>query len=218
MLSARIHVTTIRFALFFAIHQAVIPMQQFAELGPALLFFGTWIITKDIFLSTMVLIGGVSVFAAYEYATKRKLRGTTHLYLWSAWILGGLTLLFRDETFILWKPTIVNWIFCGVLFGAQRFANTSLFQLLLGKQLSLPREVWFKLGYGWSLGFFIAGALNLIVAYNFSLDFWMAYKLVGGFGLTLTYTVIMMVYLHKLGLLGQLEPGEQGELSSKPKE
>ena len=105
-----------------------------------------------------------------------------------------------------------------MLFGAQRFANTSLFQLLLGKQLSLPREVWFKLGYGWSLGFFIAGALNLIVAYNFSLDFWVAYKLVGGFGLTLTYTVIMMVYLHKLGLLGQLEPGEQSELSSKPKE
>ena len=27
----------------------------------------------------------------------------------------------------------------------------------------------------------------------------MAYKLVGGFGLTLTYTVIMMVYLHSLG-------------------
>ena len=110
MHSNRIHVTTIRFALFLAIHQAVMHMQQFAELGPALLFFGTWIITKDIFLSTMVLIGGVSVYAAYEYATKRKLRGTTHLYLWSAWVLGGFTLLFRDETFILWKPTIVNWI------------------------------------------------------------------------------------------------------------
>ena len=40
--------------------------------------------------------------------------------------------------------------------GAQRFANTSLFQLLLDN--SPPREVWFKLGYSWSLGFFIAGA------------------------------------------------------------
>ena len=192
-------------------------MQQFAELGPALLFFGTWIITKDIFLSTMVLIGGVSVYAAYEYATKRKLRGTTHLYLWSAWVLGGLTLLFRDETFILWKPTIVNWIFCGVLFGAQRFANTSLFQLFSANNSHSPRGL-VQVGLWLELGFFIAGALNLIVAYNFSLDFWMAYKLVGGFGLTLTYTVIMMVYLHKLGLLGQLEPGEQSELSSKPKE
>ena len=192
-------------------------MQQFAELGPALLFFGTWIITKDIFLSTMVLIGGVSVFAAYEYATKRKLRGTTHLYLWSAWVLGGLTLLFRDETFILWKPTIVNWIFCGVLFGAQRFANTSLFQLLLANNSHSPRGL-VQVGLWLELGFFHRRRPESDRRLQLQPRLWMAYKLVGGFGLTLTYTVIMMVYLHKLGLLGQLEPGEQSELSSKPKE
>ena len=180
-------------------------MHQLIELGPVLLFVGTWIISKDIFLSTMVLMAGVSIFAVYEYVSQRKLRGTTHLYLWSALVLGGLTLAFRDETFILWKPTIVNWILAGILFGAQRFARKPLFKLLLGKQLPLPEQVWFKLGYGWSLGFFLAGTLNLIVAYNFSLDFWIAYKLVGGFGLTLTYMVIMMVFLYRGGFLKDIE-------------
>lgn len=180
-------------------------MHQLIELGPVLLFVGTWIISKDIFLSTMVLMAGVSIFAVYEYVSQRKLRGTTHLYLWSALVLGGLTLAFRDETFILWKPTIVNWILAGILFGAQRFARKPLFKLLLGKQLPLPEPVWFKLGYGWSLGFFLAGTLNLIVAYNFSLDFWIAYKLVGGFGLTLTYMVIMMVFLYRGGFLKDIE-------------
>ena len=189
-------------------------MHQLIELGPVLLFVGTWIISKDIFLSTMVLMAGVSLFAAYEFTTQRKLRGTTHLYLWSALILGGLTLAFRDETFIWWKPTIVNWILAGILFGAQRFARKPLFKLLLGKQLPLPEAVWFKLGYGWSLGFFVAGALNLIVAYNFSLDFWIAYKLVGGFGLTFTYLIIMMVYLYRGGFLQDIEDLGQPAASS----
>jgi len=39
-------------------------MHQLIELGPVLLFVGTWIISKDIFLSTMVLMAGVSLFAA----------------------------------------------------------------------------------------------------------------------------------------------------------
>jgi len=40
---------------------------------------------------------------------------------------------------------------------------------------------------------------------NFSLDFWIAYKLVGGFGLTFTYLIIMMVYLYRGGFLQDIE-------------
>ena len=100
----------------------------------------------------MVLIGGVSVYAAYEYATKRKLRGTTHLYLWSAWVLGGLTLLFRDETFILWKPTIVNWIFwaCSLVLSALQIHRS--FSSYSANNSHSPRGLvqvglWLELGF-----------------------------------------------------------------------
>ena len=37
--------------------------------------------------------------------------------------------------------------------------------------------------------------------YNFSLDFWVTYKLVGGFAISLIYMVITMVYLVKGGYI-----------------
>ena len=33
------------------------------------------------------------------------------------------------------------------------------------------------------------------------MDFWVAYKLIGGFALTFTYITLTLVYLHRLGLL-----------------
>jgi len=115
-------------------------------------------------------------------------------------------LAFRNETFIQWKPTIVNWAFASILWGSQRIGRKLLIKAALGKQLTLPDRVWARLGYGWALGFLIAGALNLVVAYNFSLDFWVAYKLVGGFGLTLVYFTISVIYLMKSGHLTEAAP------------
>ena len=52
-----------------------------------------------------------------------------------------------------------------------------------------------KLSHGWSLVFSFPGLLNIIIAYNFTLDFWVSYKLFGGFLITLTCCVIMMIYI-----------------------
>ena len=71
----------------------------------------------------------------------------------------------------------------------------------MGSKMNLPDRIWRNLTLGWSLGFFLAGLLNLIVAYNFSLDTWVSYKLFGGFIITITYIFIMMIYLWKEGHL-----------------
>ena len=76
---------------------------------------------------------------------------------------------------------------------------------MLGSKIQLPDLAWKHLSLGWSAGFFLAGLLNLIVAFQFSLDFWVSYKLFGGLGLTLFYFVIMVVYLSRSGYLNQLK-------------
>ncbi len=82
---------------------------------------------------------------------------------------------------------------------------------MLGKQLTLIEEVWIKLNFGWALGFFVAGALNLVVAYNFSMEIWVSYKLIGGFALTFLYIVITMFYLSKKGFLEDLDRERQDQ-------
>jgi intracellular septation protein len=47
-------------------------------------------------------------------------------------------------------------------------------------------------------GFFAAiGVLNLIIAYNFSEDFWVDFKMFGVFGLTFIFIILQVLYLQK---------------------
>ena len=163
-------------------------MTKILEFATPIVFFVCWVMTDDIFFSTKALIAMVCLQAGFEYYLTKTLKTMTKVLLASVVIMGGLTVAFRDETFILWKPTIINWVLASILAGSQ---------LVFGN----PQAAWFRLGYGWALGFFIAGSLNLVIAYQFSLDFWMKYKLFGGPVLTFAYIIMTVVYLNQIGAL-----------------
>ncbi len=180
-------------------------MRQFIEFVPVALFVAVYFTTKDIYLATGVLMIGVCVQVGFEYGQDKAVSKRTQMVFWVVILFGAATLAFHDERFIKWKPTIVNWLFCVGLLVSQHFSKSNLLKTMLGDQIQLPDHVWRNLNYGWSLGFFIAGALNLVVAYGFSTDFWVTYKLIGGFAITLTYMVITMVYLVKGGYVKDVE-------------
>jgi intracellular septation protein len=55
--------------------------------------------------------------------------------------------------------------------------------------------VWYRLNLSW-IGFFVGmGALNLYVAFNFSTDAWVNFKLFGGMGLMLVFVVLQALFL-----------------------
>ncbi|MGE0808993.1 MAG: inner membrane-spanning protein YciB [Immundisolibacter sp.] len=78
--------------------------------------------------------------------------------------LGGLTIALRDERFIMWKPSLINWAF-GIAFALSLFSQRPLTERMLGAQLALPRAVWRRLTGGWVLFFVLSGALNAYVAF-----------------------------------------------------
>jgi intracellular septation protein len=78
--------------------------------------------------------------------------------------LGGLTIFLRDERFIMWKPSLINWAF-AIAFGLSLFSQRPLTERMLGAQLALPRRVWQRLTVGWVLFFLLGGALNAYVAF-----------------------------------------------------
>ena len=97
--------------------------------------------------------------------------------------------------FIQWKPTIFNWVL-AVAFGASQFIGSkNLMERTLGTQISLPKPVWTKLNLLWVGNFAIVGGLNLVVAYLFSEEFWVSYKLYSAIGFTLVLTVITAVII-----------------------
>ncbi len=180
-------------------------MRQFIEFVPIAFFVAVYFTTKDIYLATAVLMAGVCVQVGYEYGADKEVSKRTQMIFWVVILAGAATLTFQDEIFIKWKPTIVNWLFTGALLGSQFLMRDNLLKKMLGEQLALPDHVWRNLNLGWSLGFFIAGALNIYVAYSFSTDVWVTYKLVGGICITLFYMIITMTYLIRGGYIQETE-------------
>ena len=176
-------------------------MRQFIEFVPIALFVAVYFTTRDIYLATAILMLGMCIQVGFEYYQDKALSKRTIVVFFVVILAGTATLFFQNEAFIKWKPTIVNWLFGLALIGGHLLSKDNLLKKMLGEHLVLPDPVWRNLNYGWALGFFIAGALNLVVAYSYSTDIWVTYKLVGGFALTLSYMAITVVYLARGGYL-----------------
>jgi len=163
-------------------------MKFLFDLLPVLLFFVAFKLA-DIYVATAVAIATTFVQVAWL-----KLRGKrVGAMLWVSFaiivVFGGATLLLQDETFIKWKPTVLYWLLGAVLGGAALVFRRNLVRAMLSEQVRLPDPVWNRLNWSW-VGFFaFMGALNLYVAYNFSTDLWVNFKLFGGMGLMLVFVV-----------------------------
>jgi intracellular septation protein len=178
-------------------------MKQLAEFVPIVLFFivyqmkgssvelGDWSHTLDgIFSATAVLMAATLAQVVLSSAISRSLEKRQMWLLLAVLIFGGATLFFRNQMFIQWKPTVFNWAL-ALAFGASQFiGKKNLMQRTLGSQLQLPHVAWRRLNLIWTTNFAIVGALNLYVAYYFSEDTWVSYKLYSAIGFTVALTLL----------------------------
>ena len=105
---------------------------------------------------------------------------------------------------ILWvyyKPTALYWLFALTLFISAQFFRKNWIQVLMGKQVTLKTphagSIWSKLNTAWALFFFLMGALNLYIAFNYSEETWVNFKLFGSTGLLLVFVIIQGVWLSR---------------------
>jgi len=112
-------------------------------------------------------------------------------------ILGGLTLWFHSETFIKWKPTIVYWMMGGGLLIGEVFMKRDVLSQMMGGQIEVPEAVWRRLTWAWVTFFLAMGVLNLYVAFNFSTDTWVTFKMWGTMALLLVFALLQGLYLSR---------------------
>lgn len=119
-----------------------------------------------------------------------------HVYgLVIIFILGSATLFFHNPWFIKWKPTGIYWLSALLFLGSSMMTKKPIIQRMMDSNISLPIHVWYRLNYAWSIFFIIMGAVNLYVAYNYSTNVWVNFKLFGSGGLTLLFVFLQATYL-----------------------
>ena len=150
-----------------------------------------------IILATAVLIPATMLQILYTRISTGKVE-TMHLVtLALVVIMGGATVILQDKTFIQWKPTVVNWLFAAAFLGSRFIGDKTILQRMMGQNLSLPAPAWQKLNYAWVAFFTFSGIANLYVAYNFSEDIWVNFKLFGLLGLTFVFIIAQSFYLYR---------------------
>jgi len=168
----------------------------FYDLLPVILFFVAYKI-YDIFVATAVAIIATLAQIAIVYLKHRKLEKMLVFNGLMISILGGLTILLKDKYFIMWKPSVIYWAFALALLFADQFFNRNLVQLALGKQMELSKIVWRKINIFTALFFIFLGFVNLFVAYNYSENTWVNFKLFGLTGLLFLYMIAIAIYISK---------------------
>ncbi len=171
-------------------------MKLLFDLFPVILFFiafkvfNVYVATGTAIVATIAQIGWV-----------KWRHGKVDTMLWVSFaiiaVFGGATLILHDETFIKFKPTILYWVFAIILLGSNLFLKKNLMRTLLKEKITLSTKVWNQVNLGWSLFFVLLGVVNLYVAFNFSTDAWVNFKLFGTTGMMLVFVLLQAMALSK---------------------
>jgi len=172
------------------------PMKFLFDLFPIILFFIAYKFF-GIFTATAVAIGATFAQIAWVWHRHGKVDNMLWVSLGLIVFFGGATLIFKNPTFIKWKPTVLYWLFAVVLLGSQLITGKNLIKAMMKKQVELPEIVWKQLNLSW-IGFFtVMGGVNLYVAYNYPEDTWVNFKLFGILGMMLIFVLLQGVLLSK---------------------
>lgn len=169
-------------------------MQLLFDFLPVIAFFVAYKFA-DIYVATITLIVATAIQMSIQWVRKRRLNPMHLVSAGLVLVFGGLTLMIRDTAFIMWKPTVVNWLFAAAFLISlwRRFGDKPLVQRLMSASdadFKLDVVQWRRLNWMWIAFFIVMGAVNVAVFRSFDESTWVNFKLFGMLGLTLVFIVV----------------------------
>lgn len=166
------------------------------ELLPLAVFFYFYK-TYDLFIGTAAIMICSIGQLALMYISGRKPNKTQITTTAILLAMGGLTLLFNDESFIKYKPSIVYVGFSLVILYFWLLHNTILMQKILVDFFDPPASVWQSLNISWVILFIVLAALNIFIAENYSTDTWVSFKIFGFTSVTMVFLCLQLIILSR---------------------
>ena len=175
------------------------------DFGPLAIFFlANMLAPEPKILKVLIATAAFMVATVVAMIVSRLKTGRISPMLWITGLLvlffGGLTLWFRDDTFIKMKPTIVYTMFAVILGFGLATGRPLLRMLLESAYPGLDETGWRKLTVNWAGFFALMAVLNEAVWRTQSWDFWVGFKLWGAVPLTFLFAILNIPMLLRHGL------------------
>ena len=171
-------------------------MHAIFEYLPLIIFF-VFYKFGDLYWATGSLIVTSALQILYYVIKKQPIPKRNWIFFALIAVFGGLTIFFHDDAFIKWKVTIINALFAIALVISNSFFKKNLIKELMGEALPLPENIWGNLNLAWAIFFLVCAILNIYIAYNFSLETWVNFKVFGLMGLTFIFAISTVFALYK---------------------
>ena len=168
-------------------------MQALYDFLPIIAFFATFKFA-DIYAATAVLMVVTVAVAGMQWFQRRKVSPMLLVSASLALVFGGLTLYFHNQLFIMWKPTIVDFLFAVALLVSQFVGEEPLIQKMMGHALKTDARTWRIANTSWALFFLAAAAANLVFVYRFSVDAWATWK-IASYVIMVVFALAVSVWL-----------------------
>jgi len=169
-------------------------MKFLFDFFPILLFFAAYHL-YGIYAATAVAMVASVVQIGAGWLLWRKVERMHWISAGLIVFFGGMTLILHNPLFIMWKPTILNWLFALVFLGSAWIGSKPLVQRMMEHVIQVPREIWHRVNWAWVAFFFVSGVVNILVAYQFSQTTWVNFKLFGLMGMTFVFMILQGLYL-----------------------
>ncbi len=107
-------------------------MKLLIDFFPILLFFIAYKLA-GIYVATGVAIAAAALQVGWSWWRHRRVE-TMHLITLALLVVfGGLTIALQDPIFVMWKPTLVNWLFAAAFLGSQLIGQRPLIERMMGQ-------------------------------------------------------------------------------------
>ncbi len=179
-------------------------MKLLFDLFPLLVFFTVFKLF-DIYVATGAAIVASLIQVSWLKFARHKIETMHWITLGAIVVLGGATILLKDDAFIRWKPTVVYWCFAAVLFATQFLGRKTAIEYVMGNQIELPADKWRFMNLSFAVFTLAMGFLNLYVAFYYGTDLdpdvqrehWVNFKVFGTLILTFIFIFLLMLFVSK---------------------
>jgi intracellular septation protein len=143
-------------------------MKLLFDFFPIILFFIAYKM-YGIYAATAVAIVASILQVSYSYYKNKKIEKMHLVSMAIILVMGGATLLLHDKSFIMYKPTIINWLFAAGFIISEFIGKKPLIERMLSSHIVLIENKWRVINRLW-IGFFIvSGLANLYFVHDYNL-------------------------------------------------
>ncbi|MDO8296398.1 MAG: inner membrane-spanning protein YciB [Caulobacter sp.] len=177
-----------------------------APIAFAVTYFG---FGKNVMLATGVLVGASVLAVIVGGIVERRLAPLPLIAGVFAVVFGGLTLVFRDETFVQIKITAQNGLFALALLGGVSIGKNPL-KALLGENIRMEDAAWRHLTIRYGVYFIAVAIANEVVRNTYDFSFWLKFR-TALLPLALVFSLSQVPFMMK-----NLQKPEEGDAAPEP--